>query len=309
MTIEPHVDSARPASASLTWPKLAVATAVLLIVTVACSSSASITPSPGALTGPTAAPTPTATPTQVGIQHPTGATDVLLRMETSGGFAPIEFMATSAPTFTLYGDGTVVVRDPTAPTPDPVGNVSRLSPFLTVRLGEEGIQALLEDAIGRGALGIAAGPYIGLGADIPTTTFTITADGKTKAVSVVGLSPDMHPNDSVIVAALGALAERLQRFASAIAGEQPYAPAAFRGVLTSIDQAFGPVVAWPWAGVKPADFKGDQNEFLLTRTMTPAEVATLGIPGVDGGLQGLNLQAGDKLFSFALRPLLPDESK
>jgi hypothetical protein len=245
----------------------------------------------------------------VGIQHPTGVTDVLLRMDTSGGFAPIEFMATSAPTFTLYGDGTVVFRDPTAPPPEPVGNVNRLSPFLTVRLGEEGIQALLEDAIGRGALGIAVGPYIGQGADIPTTTFTITADGKTKAVSVVGLSPDMHPNDSVIVTALSALAERLQGFAAVIAGEETYAPAAFRGVLMSVDQAFGPVVAWPWPDVKPADFKGDQNEFLLTRTLTPAEVAALGVPSLDGGLLGLNLQAGGKLYSFSLRPLLPDESK
>jgi hypothetical protein len=308
MTTDAPVASARAAAPSSTPSKLAAAAAILLVVAAACSSGTT-SQTPGPTTSPTTAPTPTAAPTQGGIQHPTGATDVLLRMDTSGGFAPIEFMATSAPTFTLYGDGTVVFRDPMAPPPDPLGNVTRLSPFLTVRLGEEGIQALLEDAIGRGALGIAAGPYIGMGADIPTTTFTITADGRTKAVSVVGLSPDMHPNDSVIVTALSALADRLQGFASVIAGEQPYVPAAFRGVVMSVDQAFGPVVAWPWPGVQPTDFKGDQNEFLLTRTMTPAEVAALGVPGAEGGLQGVTLQSGGKLYSFSLRPLLPDETK
>jgi hypothetical protein len=93
-------------------------------------------------------------------------------------------------------------------------------------LSEDGIQALLADAIGRGALGIATGPYMGLGADILTTTFTITADGRTKSVSVSGFLPDLHPSDAVIVAALGQLAERLQGFAGAVAGEQVYiAPA------------------------------------------------------------------------------------
>ena len=147
-------------------------------------------------------------------------------MESGGGFVPIEFFATAAPTFTLYGDGTVVFRDPTATPPDPVGNVNRLSPFLTIRLDEDGIQALLADAIGRGGLGIAAGPYQGMGADIPTTTFTITADGRTKEVSVVGLSPEMHPQNVAIVTAIAGLGARLDGFAGAVAGEQVYVPAA-----------------------------------------------------------------------------------
>jgi hypothetical protein len=230
-------------------------------------------------------------------------------MEQGGGFVPIEFFATSAPIFTLYGDGTVVVRDPTAPPPDPVGNVNRLAPFQTIRLGEEGIQALLADAIGRGGLGLAAGPYIGLGADIPSTTFKVTADGRTKEVTVVGLSPDMHPQDAAIITSLAALAERLQGFAGAAAGEQVYVPAAYRGVLMSVDQPFGPVVPWPWSDIEPADFLPGDNEFFLTRTMTPAEIATLGIPLIEGGFQGLTLQTAGKLYTLALRPLLPDETK
>jgi len=46
----------------------------------------------------------------------------------------------------------------------------------------------------------------------------------------------------------------------------------------------------------------------MTRTMTPAEVAVLGIQGIEGGLIGLNVQKAGKAYSFALRPLLPDET-
>lgn len=230
-------------------------------------------------------------------------------MESGGGLVPMDFFATNAPSFTLYGDGTVVFRDPSIRPPDPVDNVNRVVPFQTIRLDEEGIQALLADAIGRGALGVAQGPYMGQGADLPTTTFTITADGRTKEVSVTPLSPDMHPQNAAIVAALAALAERLDGFAGSIAGEHAYVPTAFRGVLSPIDQAIGPVIAWPWLDINPTDFTAGENTFLLLRTMTPAEVAKLGITSIDGGLMGLTLQIDGKLFSLALRPLLPDETK
>lgn len=292
--------SARPAPA---------ATSVLLVALLAACGAAAPSASPGSSASPTPAPTPTATPVPDGIQHLTGATDVILRMDQGGGFAPIEFFATSAPIFTLYGDGTIVWRDSAASPPDPVGSVNRLAPFLTIRLGEEGVQALLADAIGRGGLGRALAVYQGLGADIPSTTFTITADGRTKTVSVVGLSPELHPQDVAIVTAIAALADRLQGFAGAVAGEQAYAPTAYRGVLTSVDQAGGPVIAWPWANIEPAAFIPGDNEFLKLRTMTPAEIAVLGIPEVAGGLQGLTFQKAGKIYNFSLRPLLPDETR
>ena len=46
-----------------------------------------------------------------------------------------------------------------------------------------------------------------------------------------------------------------------------------------------------------------------TRTMTPAEVAKLGLTGIEGGEQGLVLAGPDgKAYGFLLRPLLPDET-
>ena len=46
------------------------------------------------------------------IEHPTGPTDVVLRYEEGGGFVMPAFLATQAPHFTLYGDGTIVFRNP-----------------------------------------------------------------------------------------------------------------------------------------------------------------------------------------------------
>ena len=149
-----------------------------------------------------------------------------------------------------------------------------------------------------------------MGADIPTTTFTVNAGstGKAKQVSVTGLSPDMHPQNALIVDALARFAERLRAFGSSVSG-QPYSPTAYRGILIPVDQPFGPVVDWPWVDITPDQFaKGGENELFLTRTMSPAEVSTLGIQGAEGGLQGFALQRGGKIYTFALRPLLPDEA-
>jgi hypothetical protein len=284
--------------------RAAVPTALLLALIAACAPAAG-TPTPSG--GPASTPTSTPTPTIAGIEHPTGATDIILRFEEGGGFVPVDFLATQAPSFTLYGDGTVVFRDSQAAPPDPVGNVNRSVPFQTIRLGEEGIQALIEQALGPGGLSVAIGPYMGLGADIPTATFTLNADGREKQVSVVGLSPDMHPQDTLIVTSLSNFAERLRTFGNNVAGEVVYEPAAYRGTLQKVDAANGAVVDWPWTDLEPADFARGVNDFLLLHTLTPAQVAKLAIPGVEGGMLGLKIQKDGTLYSLALRPLLPDE--
>jgi hypothetical protein len=117
----------------------------------------------------------------------------------------------------------------------------------------------------------------------------------------------MHPDNVLIVGQLSRFADQLRTFGNGIAGEEVYQPTASRGVLSKIDQAAGAVV-WPWPAIKPADFVAGQNEFLMTRTMTPAEIAVLGVQGIEGGMIGMNLQKDGKAYSFALRPLLPDET-
>jgi hypothetical protein len=307
MTNDLRFASARPARRSTSLLTRATAAGLVLAFAAGCTTTASPSSTPGSSGNP-GTPPPSSTPVPDPSGNPTGATDILLRMETSGGMM-LEANATAAPTFTLYGDGTVIFRDPNAQPPEPIGGVRREVPYQIVRLGPEGIQALILDALGPGGLAIATGPYQGMGADIPTTTFTVAADGQTKQVSISGFLPDLHPQDAVIVAALGQLSERLGAFGSSIAGEEPYTPAAYRGLLLPVDEPFGPVVDWPWADIAPADFAGGENDLFKTRTMTPDEIGEIGIPGVGGGFSGLIFKSGDELYSFMLRPLLPDETK
>jgi hypothetical protein len=146
-----------------------------------------------------------------------------------------------------------------------------------------------------------------MGADIPATVFTINAGDipEPKRVEVVGLTPDMHPRNLQVITALAELAEKLHTF-DALVGEQAYAPAGYRGVLMPTEQAFGPVVDWPWTDISPDDFGGD-NELFLTRDLTPEDVAVLGIDDIAAGVSGFVLQDRNDLYSFAIRPLLPDE--
>ena len=285
------------------------AAALLLASLAACSAAPAPSASPGSTTTPSTAPT--ASPTApTGLEHPTGATDIVLRFSESGGFVPIEFNATYAPTFNLYGDGTLVFKDPMAVPPESNDNVNRAIPFQVVKLDEATVQALLEEALGPGGLAVATGPYDGgMVADIPTSTFTIVIGGKTKQVSVTGMSPEMHPQNVAIVTQLSKFAETIRTFGDKIAGEQPYLPPAYRAILIKVDQPFGPVVQWPWTDLTPDDFKGGANEVFQTRAMTPAEVDVLGIKGITGGMIGVAVQYKNQVYTLSLRPLLPDETE
>ena len=234
---------------------------------------------------------------------------MVLRLESGGGFTMMGAQSTSTPIFTLYGDGRVVWRDINAPAPEPIGNVTRLAGLRTVRLTEPAVQSLLEDAIGRGGLGEAAETYVGQGADMPTTTFTINANGETRTVSATPLAPDMHPNAGPIIAALAALSDRLEGFGAIVGNTDLYEPTAYRGVLMPQDQALSDPVDWPWTTATPSDFVADGNEFVLVHTLTLDDVAKLGLARIEGGFMGLTLQSGGKFYSFSLRPLMPEETK
>jgi hypothetical protein len=147
-------------------------------------------------------------------------------------------------------------------------------------------------------------------ADAPTATFRIDAGGRKMTVSVNGLGIDGLPGpDSRVLNQLAAMTTRLQRFANEVVGEQPWSPDRYRGILT--EDSFDPPVAWPWPTIQPTDFvrhNGPNDPPFPIRTMSPAEVAILGIAHGEGGVQGLSLRGPDgKTYAFRLRPLLPDE--
>ena len=286
---------------------VAVALAALLVAASCTSSAPSITP--GGSTTPTSGPTGDGAT----INHAQGPTDVVFRYEVGGGFVPIDFFATQAPQFTLYGDGTVIFRDNSLPIPAQQNpNIATLAPFQTARLGEPAMQSFLRFALADSGLGVARASYRpGNVADAPTTTFTINAGGLTKTVSVEALGFDL-PNspDAPILKALARLGEQVGSFGKAVDGETTWNPTRWRGILTE-SQGNG-AIAWPWKDITPAEFvqRADPNapRFPI-RTMTPAEIQVLGLGGIDGGFSGLRLIGPDgKTYTFSLRPLFPDEN-
>ncbi len=230
------------------------------------------------------------------------------------GSSTASFLATKTPIFTLYGDGTIIFRNPAAEMPPAVGPVQPFAPLRTARLTEEQVQALLEMALGEGGLGAARLDYpSNQVADAPTSIFTVNAGGLKKRVSVYALGIDAPGMpDAIARAAFGRLAERLSDFDRG--GSFPtdvYSPERYRGILS--DGAVGDpgVKPWPWKDVAPSDFAppADPNAFQqATRVLTAAQVGALAITPSQGGFQGLTLAGPDKkLYSFSLRPLLPDE--
>lgn len=294
-----------------------VAVATLSLVLVACSGSgtvASPVSSDGSSGAPTAAPTATA---EDALDHETGATDVLLRYEEGGGFIMPSFAVTLVPHFTLYGDGTIVFRDPAQEFPPAVGSIFKAGPMKTAKLTEEQIQDLLKLALDEGGLAQAKPVYNNdMIADASTAIFTITAGGQTKIVNVYALGLDMEGvADAQARAAFLKLAKTLTTLdKGGVISATDYEPTAYRGVLIEAPGVVAPdIMAWPWDDIAVEDFKPDPDPNGLVfpyRVMTPAEIDVLGIDNYTGGFQNAIFKAEDGMtYTFSLRPLLPEETE
>lgn len=295
----------------------AAAVALVVLTVVACgSSSAGGSPAPSNLPSNLPSNPPSASPDGVGaIEHATGATDILLRLEEGGGFVAPSFLATQAPIFTLYGDGTIVFRNPMKDGPPPVGDIYRFTPFRTARLSEDQIQATLLRAIEAGGLGRARANYENnMVADASTTIFTLNAGGLKKTVSVYALGMDDPTSADLLArAAFQKLAATLSDFdQGGTIPTQLFAPAGYRGILLDGGPGQPNARQWPWPDLKPSDFvaPADPNSFQLpVRVLTGDEVAALKVDQLEGGLQGATLIGPDgKFYAFSLRPLLPGET-
>jgi hypothetical protein len=295
----------------------------MVALAAAACNGANPTPSAsGALpsTSPpaSASPVPSPAPTVGAIEHKTGATDVILRIEQGGGFVPIDFLASQAPGFTLFGNGVIVFQRAVTVFPQPDANgVVKAIPWRTASLDEGQIQELLAFALLQGGLGSARDAYMdGRIADAPNTIFTIHAGGVDKTVVVNALSEETQAGpDAVARAAFVKLAKRLQDFdQGGTIGSDQYQADRYRGVLTEREAAPGTAaLEWPWPAIKATDFKEGANDgsggpTLPHRTMDAAEVAALKLADIEGGVQGLTFRGPDgKTYSFILRPLLADE--
>ena len=239
-------------------------------------------------------------------------------MSTGGGFVAPGALLTEIPEFSLYGDGTVIYRDPAtsysaSPRPD---GIEIRAPFQSAHLSETQVQAILADAMGPGGLAAAADNYPPCCvADAPSTIFTLSAGGLDKVVTVGALGfnePQASPDDGSR-AAFAALATRLVAPDVGSAAVSDYQPTAYRGILMEgqIDPSSSAAQRpWPWTDLGPADFSpsGPTGLPVPIRTLTSDDVAALKIDGLEGGATGIALKTEDgKVYLLSLRPLLPDE--
>jgi hypothetical protein len=162
----------------------AVAVAPVLAAIAACGdpNRAPVEADPTA-PGSVPATTPGTEPA-AGIEHPTGAGDVILRLSYEGGFVPAGLFFVNTPSLLVSGDGRVFT-----PALVPAVYPGPLLPSLLVRsINEAGIQALLGMVKAAGLLAPPPEyPDRHNVADAPDTVLTVAAAGETFVHSAYAL--------------------------------------------------------------------------------------------------------------------------
>src|SRR4029453_11312592 len=113
--------------------RIGVAIAAVAALASACGGLGSDDPGSGGATGASGT---------TGIEHPTGASDLILRVAYEGGFVAYEYTLGTTPFWSLFGDGTLIVPGPQIEIyPGPA-----LPNLTATPVSEDGIQAILQAA-------------------------------------------------------------------------------------------------------------------------------------------------------------------
>lgn len=132
------------------------------------------------------------------IAHPTGADDVVLRIDAGGGYVPVEYALTGRPTLVLTGDGRVIL-----PQSSPAAGAGRrMLGLVVVRADEEQVQGALQAADAAGLL--AEEPDYTDDApdvtDMPSTRVVINADGQRRDHAAYALGFESETGDRLALA-------------------------------------------------------------------------------------------------------------
>ena len=294
-------------------PPLA-ASLVLAALLAACTGQAGLPAGggDGAGAGGQVTPSPVASeaPSRLdadAIDHPTGATDIVLRVGEEGGFMMMEAVMSRMPAFTLYGDGRVIAAQ-VPPAKAGINGVPQ-QVLTETRLTEDQVQDLLRFAIFDGMLGVSKEEFPVMVMDVPTTVFELHAGGVDKTVKVAGIGMDPQPGpDAAVLRALAQLAERL----SSISGGTPYDAPASVAILAETEPAPGSVVAdWPWPDLAPAAFvvpPPDDPFGFTSHLLTDAEATAIGIENGGSADPATYRAANGKTYVVVVRPALPEEA-
>ena len=251
-----------------------------------------------------------------GIDHPTGAADLVLRVEIGGGLLPPEYLLRAYPVFSLYGDGRIVTEGPQiAIYPGPA-----MPNLLQRTTTEEGIQDILKAAGEAGLLGPDAVYDYPCIVDAGTTTFTIHADGGTHVVSAYALFEGEQLCDGIDEEARAKLLEFQRKIGDptrwlpggSLGDEEPYLEEELRVYVRPFSAAPDqnleqPAASWPLA-VSPAAFGESFGGLPDTRcgVVSGADLDLLR----QGALTANELtpwESGGESYLLTFHPLLPDQ--
>lgn len=254
-----------------------------------------------------------------GIEHPTGADEVVLRVEYAGGFVPVDYTLRTIPSWTLYGDGTLVMQGPQIEIYPPPA----LPGLTATPISEDGVQAILEAARDAGLMDGDASYGNDCIADAATTVFTTNANGSTSVVSAYALDvgepagscgneqeADERAALAEFRAALGDLSSWLPE--GSVGQEQPLDPSELRVYTQPYQGRPEPPqdeVAWP-LGV-PLDSFGDRvpdyGAPMRCGVVAGDDLSTLlPVAGAANEITPWTSDGGQ--YQLIFRPLLPDES-
>ena len=261
---------------------------------------------------------PTGASGTTGIAHPSGADEVVLRVAYEGGFVPYEYILSSVPSWSLFGDGTLIVQGPQIEIyPGPA-----LPNLVAIPISEEGVQAILGAARDAGLMDRDATYDNDCIADAATTVFTTNADGETSVVSAYALDVgeplgtcggeddrDARAALAEFQAMLGDLQSWLP--ADSVGAEEPYDPTEMRVyVLPYQGDAELPQNAIAWPLDVPLDGFGEPAANARTDTrcgvVSGSEFETL-FAAAQNANQLTPWTSGGTEYGLIFRPLLPDE--
>lgn len=271
---------------------------------------------------PPASPTTSPAPSDEATSHPSGSDQLVLRLEQTGGFVPVEWTRTNIPSLSVYGDGTVITVAPTTlEYPGrALGYPGRALPNLQVsQISEEYLDELLaaadEAGLTQGERDLPLEPMTI--ADAATTVLTVVTDQlhRTSAYALMEASEEDNAERSAM---REFIATHLNQLTPNAIG--PYHFVALRvwtspareGQMNEPDDELASEADWPLQADladfgEPSTFGAADESVLRCGVVTGDELTELRRV-VDEEANALTKwRSGGELYSVQFRPLLPDE--
>jgi hypothetical protein len=240
----------------------------------------------------------------VGIAHPTGAGDVVIKLSYEGGFAPAGSAFTNPPALLVSGDG-LVYTPAVIPAifPGPL-----VPPMLTRTISEPGVQQMLGILKRDGLLAPPPDYTGGEGvADATTTVLTINADGGNFVHSAYALGADTpeSPARKQLIDATAAIGDLGGAAGEDNLGEnQPFVPTSYRFQARAVDPSelatdIPPtIVDWPALTTLP----------LADATTCATLDAVSGAPLFADAKQNTYFKDGDVVYQLSVAGVLPGDA-